>query len=113
MATQGLMVLSLSRGSSLGVLDKQQQKEWLKAQSAGEILPFTQERLAAFLELYRRVKGEGDVAHRRGPPFPAAPEHDNAVERLNDLRNQFIHFVPVGWSIPVRVFLAYYLPFST
>jgi hypothetical protein len=108
LATQGLMVLSLSHGTSLGVLAKSQQKKWLEAQNAGRLLPATEEWLAAFLDLYKRVKGQGDISHRRGPPFPATPEHDNALERLNDFRNQFVHFVPVGWAIPVRVFVAYY-----
>ena len=31
--------------------------------------------------------------------FETTEEHDKAVKRLNSLRNEFIHFVPKGWSL--------------
>ena len=31
--------------------------------------------------------------------FIAKPDHNWAVKKLNEFRNEFVHFVPKGWSL--------------
>jgi hypothetical protein len=33
--------------------------------------------------------------------FTATTDQDRAVKKLNDLRNEFLHFTPKGWSLDV------------
>jgi hypothetical protein len=55
------------------------------------------ERLASLLDLFARVR---DQEYLPAPHvLNAGSEAIEDVERLNRLRNKFIHFVPQGWSL--------------
>lgn len=91
-ATQGMFVLSLSRSNGLLTLKSSHAVAWLKAYETSGKWPEKMD-LDYFLELYNKAKkhisNAGDIT----------TDHDDAMRRLNDLRNRFIHFGPQGWSI--------------
>lgn len=95
-ATQGMFVLSLSRANGLLTLKSSHAAAWLKAYEMGGKWPEKID-LDYFLELYNKVKKHSSSAG------VFTTDHDDAMRRLNDLRNGFIHFGRQGWSIELAV----------
>ena len=98
-ALQGFMVLALRNGNNLSVMPEKLAGEWLEAYRAGEELP--EERLDSFPNLYKKIKGKDMELLVCSKRFQSSKEYDRCVKKLNELRNDFIHFVPKGWSIEV------------
>jgi uncharacterized protein (DUF3820 family) len=96
---QGFMVLALERGNALLTLRKDVAKKWLKAYSEDKEYP--EGKLDYFLELYEKIKSDAVEGLVDSSRFTAEPRHDASMERLNRWRNDFIHFTPKGWSIPL------------
>lgn len=94
-ATQGVFVLALARGNGLLTLKTSHAKKWLKAYQSGGPPPPKLD-LEYFLELYAKAKA---LTAKRSLKITDGPAHDQAMKRLNDLRNDFIHFGPRSWSI--------------
>lgn len=99
-ALQGFMVLALSAGGALPVLREEDAKRWLEAYERREQLPDGLQ-LASFLELYKRIKGDDMLRYTHSQPFTPSGTQGASIKRLNSLRNQFVHFVPMGWSLEV------------
>lgn len=95
-ALQGFMVLSLRHGNGLLALKDKIAEQCLKAYREGDQYPL--EKLDNFLNLYKKIKNDR-IRMANGRIFKATPAHDRAVKKLNELRNEFIHFVPKGWSL--------------
>lgn len=96
-ATQGFMVLSLWNGNGLLALRPKVAAKWLKAHESGE--PYPIDKLDDFLSLYAKVK-DRDSFHTVGAgPFQPGSSTDTSLTRLNDIRNDFTHFTPKGWSL--------------
>jgi hypothetical protein len=91
---QGLFVLSLSRGNGLLTLKSSHAAAWFKAYESGGPWPKKLD-LDYFLELYGKTKQHV----LRGSNFSVTEAHDKAMEKLNNLRNGFVHFGAQGWSI--------------
>jgi hypothetical protein len=98
-ALQGFMVLALRNGNNLTIMPGKLAGKWLEAYRADKPLP--EERLDSFPNLYQKIKGEEMERLVMSRRFAATAEHDRCVKKLQDLRNDFIHFVPKGWSIEV------------
>jgi hypothetical protein len=94
---QGFMVLALRHGNNLAVLRPNIAQKWLEARREGGKYP--DERMDPFPNLYGKIKSDLMLCYVNGKKFAATSDHDRAVEDLNNLRNDFIHFVPKGWSI--------------
>jgi hypothetical protein len=73
--------------------------KWLKAHESGGIYP--ESRMDFFLSLYEKVKSDAVCRHVHSKKFVPGPSHDHSMEKLNELRNHFIHFFPKGWAIQV------------
>lgn len=98
-AAQGFMVLALWQGNGLLTLPSKTARKWCEAYEKG--MPFPEDRLDEFLNLYCKVK-DSQSFHTIGVgPFVATAEHDESFKLLNSLRNKFIHFTPKGWRIGV------------
>lgn len=93
-ALQGFMVLALWGGNGLLALRDKIAAQWLRAYTEGGKYP--DEKLDRFLNLYKKIKSERMLFYRHSRKFDPTPDHDWAVEKLNKLRNKFIHFVPKG-----------------
>lgn len=96
-ALQGFMVLALRNGNNLTVMPDKLAGKWLEAYRADKPLP--EERLDSFPNLYKKIKGADMERLVMGRRFTATAEQDRCVKQLQDLRNEFIHFIPKGWSL--------------
>jgi hypothetical protein len=98
-ALQGFMVLALRNGNNLTVMPDKLAGKWLEAYRADKPLP--EERLDSFPNLYKKIKGEHMERLVMSRRFTATADQDRCVKKLQELRNNFIHFIPKGWSIEV------------
>lgn len=119
-AVQGYMVLALQGSDSLNILNKECRQQWIAAYKSRSAV-FPPRRLDDFLNLYKKIK-KGRKAYEehtlRGRPLqgtekapmlmyvgskPFKPQgtQTESVKLLNELRNDFIHFLPQGWSLEV------------
>lgn len=97
-AVQGFMVLALTKGNGLLALRPKTAANWLAAYRSQETdtpVPFPAEKLDDFMNLYQKIK---NPAHFE-KAFTSGSTHDKSLGMLNELRNQFIHFTPKGWSL--------------
>lgn len=94
---QAFMVLALHRGSGLLAMPDKRRDEWLKKYRAGEPLPA--DRMDSFLNLYDKVKTEAAVGWVHSKPFASGESHDESMRKLNEIRNEFIHFMPKVWAL--------------
>ncbi len=101
-ALQGALVCTLSGTHSTGALSDKSMKgmrEWFEASRTDPDAPYPIEWLATPLKLYERAKDPAYMQEFGGLPLRTSQEQDNDVKRLNNLRIEFIHFTPKGWSI--------------
>jgi hypothetical protein len=96
-AVQGFMALALEQGNALLVMKEDLMVKWLKAHESGSTYP--ESRMDFFLSLYEKVKSDAVCRYVHSKKFVPGPSHDYSMEKLNELRNDFIHFFPKGWSI--------------
>jgi hypothetical protein len=86
--TCGISVLDEKSGAAMW--------RWLDVESRKEGHgPPPKEKLAPMLDLYKRAKREKFLPQ----PLPRDSIRDRDIRLLNGLRNNFIHFVPIGWSV--------------
>lgn len=91
---QAFMVCAVKGSAGLGALTEKSAAKWLEAYEKG--LPYPEERLDFFLELYAKIKGEEMHQYYHSKPFASTPEQDASIEKLNRRRNTFAHFTPTG-----------------
>jgi len=104
-ALQGAFICALvgHHASSHAVFGKKVRKEYLRWHEEGRTSDpkWSEEKqpLASFLELFERIKDPDFLPepHR----LDASPEIDPDDKRLNELRNDFIHFLPQGLALEV------------
>jgi hypothetical protein len=92
-ALQGAMALHLGFGNDLLVATPESASAWLDAHENGA--PYPETMMDDFLSLYRKLKKHEILGFR----FKPNGTHGGNVRRLNRFRNQFVHFMPQGWSI--------------
>lgn len=104
-ALQGAMVCHLSGGAQIGALTTQCAKAWLKwfgEYEDREVAP--KSRVASAPELLKRLTGS---SHRFendcGQIIEITEAQSRAFLSLHDLRNQFTHFHPQGWSVEIAL----------
>lgn len=99
-ALQGFMVLALRGTNNIDVLTKDCAIEWLAAYERGDG-QYPEQKLDKFLNLYKKVKSERMKMYVNSQPLKPSGTQGRSVRKLNAFRNDFIHFVPKGWSIEV------------
>ena len=104
-ALQGACVCALRGTDTAGisVLTKQSAKEmwqWLNVDSRQDQRQSPpEEHLASMLELYTRVK---KLCYLQAPhSLSSTQQMNNDIKKLNQLRNEFIHFVPKSFSLEI------------
>lgn len=103
-ALQGFMVLALRERNRLIVLTKKSAKKWITVDEHNRTDPdnklkYPEEKLDNFLNLYDKIKSDSMLFYFYSKKFKSNNEHDESVKMINNLRNEFIHFVPKGWSL--------------
>lgn len=95
-ALQGLMVIALKGTSSLQVI------RWEKTyydKSAYEVLTDPNIKLDNFLKLFGKIKSN---KYMQNDTFiDESGEVTFSINELNNIRNQFVHYLPCSWSISV------------
>ena len=99
-AAQGFMVLALWNGNGLLTLSDKAAEKWLDAYNNGGQFPI--DKLDNFLNLYMKVKDKNNFHSYGASSFIPGSTHDKSFTRLNDFRNEFIHFTPKGWSLQLQ-----------
>jgi len=95
------MVLALKGTAALNVINNP--KKTLDAIYGKREYP--KESLKVFLNLYADIKSyECMNLNINSKFFAGTNETDEAMERLNQFRNKFIHFIPCSWSIEIDGF---------
>lgn len=98
-ATQGFMVIALRDSAGLIPLPDELAERWLHAYRRHRPLPSA--RLDSFPKLYKKVQLERTAAQLGATPFKPVGSQGRSITLLNSLRNQFIHFLPMSWSLEV------------
>lgn len=89
-ALQALFVVVVSGSGGFGAIEPKQVGKWLWVYRTGKG-KYPGLSLMRFVPLYEKVK----KTLRLSMP----EEVDKSVKRLNDFRNEFMHFTPKGWSL--------------
>jgi len=97
-ALQGFMVLALQGSNYLNVLTDKCAREWLATYESGR-KDYPEPKLDGFLNLYKKIKSERMNIYTSSILFKPNDSQEQSVKKLHSLRNEFIHFVPKGWSL--------------
>ena len=92
-AVQAIMAIHLGFGNNLLVMCQEDAEEWLKAHYDGKPYPST--KMDTFLNLYKKIKRHTVFGYR----FAPKARQGRSMKCLNLFRNEFVHFMPKGWSI--------------
>lgn len=95
-ALQGFMVLALKGTSALPIIKKE---KWQTGLSPCEILLDREhdQKIDCFMDLFMKIK---KAEYMQNSEFvDASGEITRSVKKLNDFRNQFLHYPPSSWSI--------------
>lgn len=98
-AVQGCMVIALTHSDGLGALNPKQERLWRKAHANSENLPPMREKLLSFLELYERTKQKESLPSSTKTRFVPRGTQGRSMKKLNQIRDEFIHFTPKGWAL--------------
>lgn len=101
-ALQGALVCALSGTDGTGALaDKSKKKmlQWFEDHRSkpDTLLPGTW--LAGLMTLYKKATSPPGMSALGGTPLQTTTQQDKDVALLNNLRREFVHFEPKGWSI--------------
>ena len=94
-AIQSIMAFHLGFGNSLLVMSQKDAEAWLLAHHEQSTYPETQ--MDNFLNLYKKLKKHEIFGFK----FVPHGQEGASIKKLNMLRNEFIHFMPKGWSIEI------------
>jgi hypothetical protein len=94
-SVQSLMAFHLGFGNDLLVMRQQDAGVWLEAHE--NETDYSEVQMDGFLNLYKKIKKHEILGYK----FTPQGQEGRSVKRINTLRNEFIHFMPKGWSIEV------------
>ena len=98
-ATQSIMAFHLGFGNDLLVMSQADAEAWLSAHETQTNYPET--KMDSFLNLYKKIKKHEILGYK----FSPKGQEGGSIKKLNILRNEFIHFMPKGWSIEIAYML--------
>ena len=96
-AVQGMMALALKGSNGLNVLKSDDAKQWLDASENGAPL-LTDLEMDSFLNLYKKIKSDSYIDSEK---FTPQGTEGQSVKYLNQLRDQYVHFVPCAFLLRV------------
>lgn len=98
-ALQAFMVLALENSNGLLALKDDTAAKWMRSYREGKRLP--EEKLDWFPALYDKIKSDHMLFLVVSKKYEPDPTHDYSVNKLNEFRNAFIHFLPSRWLLNV------------
>lgn len=87
------MAFHLGFGNDLLVMTQEDAEAWLEAHESEAAYPESE--MDSFLNLYKKIKKHEILDFR----FTPTGQQGSSIKRLNWFRNEFVHFMPKGWSI--------------
>jgi len=90
---QSAMAFHLGFGNDLLVATQECAEKWLDAHAKGT--PYPDLMMDGFLDLYDKIKKHEILGYK----FSPQGSQGGSVKLVNRLRNQFVHFMPKGWTI--------------
>jgi hypothetical protein len=97
---QGAMVMSLRNGNDFRIMPDKLAQKCYKAHREGK--PWPKTKMDSFPNLYEKVQSKEIMCfYTHSQPLPECLERNEHIEKLLELRNSFIHFMPQGWSLEV------------
>lgn len=96
---QGFMILALRGSDGLLPLRDHVTEKWVTAHRENGEYPI--EKLDSFLNLYRKVKSDSMLFYVHSKKFVPNGSQDFSIKILNELRNNFVHFLPRSWSLEI------------
>lgn len=98
---QGCLALALMNGNLFYVQKPGVTKRMLAAhQSESEGLDFPNPHMDNFLRLYEKAK-QAQYLPRGATPLPSDDRHERALNSLNEMRDEFVHFNSKSWSVEI------------
>ena len=95
-ALQSAMACHLGAiGNSFLVAKQEDAEAWLKAHEDGT--PYPEMMMDSFLNLYDKLKHQEIYSYK----FVPQGTQGKSIKKINAYRNEFIHFMPKGWSLEV------------
>ena len=95
-ALQSAMACHLGAiGNSFLVAKQEDAEAWLKAHEDGT--PYPEMMMDSFLNLYDKIKHQEIYGYK----FVPQGTQGKSIKKINAYRNEFIHFMPKGWSLEV------------
>lgn len=99
-SAQAFMVLSLKGTANFNVI-REPEKLFDAIQNRRE---YPEEYLLGFGKLYKDIKSPKKMKQNTASRiYPSSKDSDYAMEKLNEFRNNFIHFIPCRWSIELAM----------
>jgi hypothetical protein len=80
-------------GNSFLVAKQEDAEAWLKAHEDGT--PYPEMMMDSFLNLYDKLKHQEIYGYK----FVPRGTQGRSIKKINGYRNEFIHFMPKGWSL--------------
>ncbi|NOT06191.1 MAG: hypothetical protein HOP27_16490 [Anaerolineales bacterium] len=82
-------------GNSFLVAKQEDAEAWLKAHEDGT--PYPEMMMDSFPNLYEKLKRQEIYGYK----FVPRGTQGRSIKKINEYRNEFIHFMPKGWSLEV------------
>ena len=92
-AVQSMMAFHLGFGNDLLVMTQADAEGWLQAYENETQYPST--KMDTFPNLYKKIKKHPILGFKYEPKG----QEGKSIKKLNQFRNEFIHFMPKGWVI--------------
>ena len=83
-------------GNSLLVAKQEDAEAWLKAHEDGT--PYPEMMMDSFPNLYGKLKHQEIYGYK----FVPQNTQGKSIKKINQYRNEFVHFMPKGWALEVR-----------
>lgn len=103
-ALQNFMVSALRDGIGNNILKERARAKHYDSIRQGKFSS-ANEPLNFFLELYNDIKSDVMLKYSISKKYVAESGDDDEVKNLNESRNSFIHFIPMGIEIDVLIFI--------
>lgn len=96
---QGYMVCALRGKDGLNILKDSAVKKW---QASGKKGSPQMEEMDTFLNLYKKIKGNRMLVNSKSKVFTPRDHQDRSIRKLNQLRNNFLHFKAKSWHLEIN-----------
>jgi len=106
-ALQNFMVSALRDGMGNNILKERIREKHYDSISQGNF-GSVNESLNFFLELYNDIKGDEMLKYTNSKKYTPEKGDDYEVKNLNDSRNSFIHFIPMGIETEVLIYVDFF-----